>query len=133
MREWLRNKCCVTQVLRKYVLQFHSIDILSQAKSALPPPTAVRSIFSIDYAAYSRTTLALQSSLKSIFLCNFSELRTRTVKLGSGNYIAAFSFVTIPALFKIIFDVAQQFFLGALYEEKRHAALQLTKIDSLDL
>jgi hypothetical protein len=27
-------------------------------------------------------TLALQSPLKSIFLCNLSELRTRTVKLG---------------------------------------------------
>src|SRR6187200_3243022 len=82
MRELFRNKCCVVKVLRKYILQFHSIYILFQAKSALPPPTAVRSIFSIDYAAHSRTTLALQSSLKSIFLCNFSELRTRTVKLG---------------------------------------------------
>src|SRR3954452_15834925 len=82
MRELFRNKCCAAKVLRKYILQFHSIDILFQAKSALPPPTAVSSIFSIDYAAHSRTTLALQGSLKSIFLCNFSELRTRTVKLG---------------------------------------------------
>jgi hypothetical protein len=49
------------------ILQFHSIDIGFQAKSALVPPMAISSIFSIDYMAYNRTTLAPQGSLKSMF------------------------------------------------------------------
>ena len=67
VREWFRNKRCAAKAQRKYILQFHSIDIGFQAKSALSPPAAVSSIFSIDYATHSRTILALQSTLKSIF------------------------------------------------------------------